>query len=199
MITTGTTPRAVVLAIALTAPTLAECNSAPESAHNRATDTIRMDGPKPPEIDCATVRSNDGHTRVRYEIRNAGAETIYMQNGRRMPYQFARDANTLVIIQGVNRGEPGTIYEMFERPLTRPLAPGTTFAGEVVLGANVLHDHYGGRAAPQSLQHGTFQVVCEVGWGLTPITEAVQRTMSGSELFAWQQVSTSKPLTVVLP
>jgi hypothetical protein len=85
------------------------------------------------------------------------------------------------------------------RPLTRALEQGGEFAGQAELATRSLHDHYAGTPTPPSLMHGSIQVICQVGWGATVITESVQRELSMRELFAWQHRSTSGPIAVVLP
>jgi hypothetical protein len=155
-------------------------------------------GASPVDIRCTAEPIGGGRTVVHYEIRNTGKQMIHVQNGYRMPYLIAGDGNTLEVLQGVNHDEPGAIAELVERPLTRPLAPGQVFAGKVTL-PRVLHDHYMARPTPPALQHGAIQVVCKAGWGLTPITRAIQEHMSVSALFDWQHVDASAPVTVVLP
>jgi len=147
---------------------------------------------------CAAIPAGDGGVVVRYEIRNVGSETIYILDGRRMPYVFARDPNTLVIFQGVNTPRLGSIYEFPRIALTRPLVPAATITGEVVLPPKQLHDHYYIHPTPPNLQHGTIQVRCEVGWGTTSITNLDQVSMR-ELLVEWQKVVGYGPFEVVLP
>jgi len=153
----------------------------------------------PPEIHCAAAPTDDGRTIVRYQIRNVGPEVIHILDGQRMPYRLATAANTLEILHGINPPDPDKLYNMIEIPLTRPLAAGESFAGEVVLPTKTLRDHYGEQPTPDSLLHGTIQVRCEVGWGPTAITAADRGRMSIQQLVAWQQLTGCGPFNVVLP
>ena len=151
-----------------------------------------------PEIQCSVQPAEGGRVIVRYEIRNGGTEVVHLIDSKRLPYQLA-EGETLTILDGVNPPDPGRLYNAFEIPLTRPLAPGERIAGEQVLPVTTLRDHYGEQPAPDALRHGTIQVRCEVGWGTTPITAASPRGMSIQQLLAWQQVTRFGPFEVALP
>jgi hypothetical protein len=112
---------------------------------------------------------------------------------------FFTGGETLVILHGVNPPDPNRLHNMIEIPLTRPLAPGERLAGQQVLPAKMLRDHYGEQPAPDALLHGTIQVRCDVGWGTSPITAASRRGMSIQQLLAWQQITSFGPFDVVLP
>jgi hypothetical protein len=174
----------------------AGCNSAPEESRPD-TSPMRKDRLMAPDIQCST-ETVDGRVVVHYEIRNAGTEPIHLIDGKRLPYQLT-DGATLVVLHGVNPPDPDRLYNMIEIPLTRPLAPGERLAGEQVLPPAMLRDHYGEQPTPAALQHGRIQVRCDVGWGTTPITAASRRTMSIQQLLAWQQVTRSTALEVVVP
>lgn len=171
----------------------------PESGPTAAAGTsgATRDAAPPPEVRCHPTTTSDGRIVVRYEIRNLGTETIHLFGERRMPYQLARDERTLVILHGLNIPDPDTIYAISTIPPTRPLTPGGIVTGEAVLGQKVLRNHFDGQLAPQSLQHGTIHVRCDVGWGLTPITEGKRMTMD--EFIRWQRLTTYGPIDVVLP
>jgi hypothetical protein len=184
------------LVLILLALTGVDCNSAPEPVRNRVTGSAGEDGPTPPEIRCAAAQGKDGRPIVRFKVRNVGTETIHILAGRGMPYELARDSNMLVILQGVNKPEPGVIYELQPIPPTRPLAPGAGLAWDVPVGEKMLPDHYLLRPAPASLLHGMIHVRCEVGWGAIPTRPG---QMSLDELFAWQRIESYGPFDLVLP
>ena len=185
-----------VVALALAALNAVGCNSTLDVAPLAARTASRPDTPIPPKIDCTAEPLDGGRTVVRYKIRNIGSTTIHIVDGRHMPYRIARNENTLVIFQGVNPPDPGTAYAITQIPLTRPLKSGEVVAGEVVLPTMTLRDHYGSYPTPASLLHGLIQVRCEVGWGITPITEQTQISMRG--LIAWQHVTGIGPFPVIL-
>lgn len=151
----------------------------------------------PPEIRCAEARADGGQSLIRYEIRNVGSETIYIPDGRQMPYVLARDPDTLVIMQGVNRPDPNTIYEMLPIALTRPLAPGDVLTREVALPPKMLRDQFDVHPTPPSLLHGAIQISCEAGWGTTAITKRDQ--MSIHDFYVWQNTVAVGPFQVILP
>ncbi len=189
--------RAGVIVAMLPASFAAGCDGPSEVASKSAND---RKAPVPPEVRCELIRTADGRGIVRYKVRNVGHEVVHILDGRRMPYTIAHDAKTLLILHGVHRPIPaGALYEMVERPPTRPLAPGAIFTGEVEVAAKSLHNHNAGGPTPTSLMHGTIQVLCQVGWGSTPITEAMRPSLSFGQLMAWQRLSTYGPFSVVLP
>ena len=192
-------PRTLVLVPVILMMLLFGCNSRSDRLRNKANVASENSAPIPPEIHCAAARTDEGVVIIRYHIRNAGTATIHILDGRRMPYQIARDPNTLIVLQGVNPPDPpGALYELPEIPLTRPLASGEVFTGEVALPTKMLRDHHTGlRPTPPTLLHGTIHIRCEAGWGATPITAREHMTMS--ELFAWQQLTGYGPFDVVLP
>jgi hypothetical protein len=159
--------------------------------------TTAKPGVLAPEIRCTAARADDGQSVIRYEIRNVGSETIYIPSGRHMPYVLARDPDTLVIMQGVNRPDPNAIYEMPQIALTRPLAPAGALAGEVALPPKMLRDHFDAHPTPPRLLHGAIQVRCEAGWGTTAITKRDQ--MSIHDFYTWQSMVGAGPFQVVLP
>jgi hypothetical protein len=110
---------------------------------------------------------------------------------------LARDPHTLVIMQGVNRPDPNTIYEMLPIALTRPLAPGEVLTREVALPPKMLRDQFDVYPTPPSLLHGAIQIVCEAGWGTTAITNRDQ--MSIRDFYMWQSMVTVEPFLVTLP
>jgi hypothetical protein len=173
------------------------CNSAPDVSRPD-TSPVRKDRLMAPEIQCSAITGQDGRVVVHYEFRNAGTEPIHVVDSKRLPYQLT-DGPTLVLLYGVNPPDPDRLYNLIEIPLTRPLAPGEHIGGEQLLPAVVLRDHYGEQPAPAALLHGRIQVRCDLGWGSTPITAASRRTMSIQQLLAWQQLSRSAVLDVVLP
>lgn len=188
--------RAVVLLLGVSAGLATGCNSSSEPSLPIA-GTAAKPGMLPPELRCTAARTDDGQSVIRYEIRNVGSETIYIPNGRHMPYVFTRDPGTLVIMQGVNRPEPNVIYEMRQIALTRPLAPAGVLTGEVALPPKTLRDHFDAHPVPPTLQHGAIQVRCEAGWGTTAITKRDQ--MSIHEFYTWQSTVSAGPFLVVLP
>jgi hypothetical protein len=172
------------------------CNSAHEPVRNHIIGSADKDNLVPPEIRCTAAEPHDGQVIVRLQIRNVGTETIHILADPGMPYQLARDSNTLVIIQGINKPEADVVYEMAGVPSTRPLTPGRGLAWDVPIGSKMLQDHYLRRPAPASLQHGTIHVRCEVGWGPLP-TRTDQ--MSLDEVLAWQRIEGYGPFDIVLP
>jgi hypothetical protein len=150
-----------------------------------------------PELYCATSTDNKGQITLRYELHNTRSETIYILNGRRMPYRLVRGPRTLVIFQGVNPPRPNTMYPITEIPVTRPLPPGAVFSGKVALPPRTIAHHYEWGPTPATLQHGPIQVHCEVAWGSTPITQNDQVSMA--QLLAWQRIVAYGPIDVVLP
>jgi hypothetical protein len=173
------------------------CNSTPDVSRPD-TSPMRKDHVMAPDIQCSARTADDGRVVVHYEIRNAGTEPIHVIDSKRLPYQLA-DGAMLVILHGVNPPDPHRLYNLIEIPLTRPLAPGEQIAGEQLLPMARLRDHYSEEAAPAGLLHGRIQVRCDIGWGTTPITAASRRTMSIQQLLAWQQLTRSAVLEVVLP
>ncbi len=193
------TPPMVVPWIAASALAATTCEPPREVLRNTATRRTEGTGLIPAEIRCAAEPTSDGRIIVRYQIRNVGLETIHILDGRHMPYQLALDPTTLVILHGVNPPEPGKLYNMIDIPLTRPLAAGQRFGGEVVLPTGTLRDHFRRHPIPASLAHGTIQVRCEVGWGVSPITAANRLQMTMPRLLAWQQIARYGPISVTLP
>ena len=174
------------------------CSSTQDVSAPGDTSPMRKDRVMAPDIQCSARTADDGRVVVHYEIRNTGAEPIHLLDSKRLPYQLS-DGSILVILHGVNPPDPNRLYNMIEIPSTRPLAPGERIVGEQVLPVTVLRDHYGEQPAPEALRHGTIQVRCDVGWGTTPITAALRRGMSIQQLLAWQQITRSGALEVVLP
>lgn len=185
-----------VFVLGVVAVTTTDCNSVREPVRNHFTGSADKDNPTPPEIRCTAAQTNDGQPIVRLQIRNVGTETIHILADRGMPYQLARDSNTLVIVQGINKPETDVVYEMAGVPSTRPLAPGRGLAWDVPVGRKMLQDHYLRRPAPASLQHGTIHVRCEVGWGPLPTRPD---KMSLDEVLAWQRIEGYGPFDIVLP
>jgi hypothetical protein len=188
---------AVALGLALAALSATGCNPTP--SRTSAAEPARRDPPMPPQIQCTVTPTSDGRTTVRYEIRNPGADVLYLLDGRHMPYRLAVGSDTLEILHGVNPPDPNKLYNMIEIPLTRPFAPGEHVTGEVVLPAPTLRDHYGEQPTPDRLLRGTIQVRCTVGWGTTPIAAADRARMSIQQLLAWQQLTSFGPISVTLP
>ena len=183
----------VVLALCATG-----CSPTPEVSHPGEPSPTRKDRLMAPEIQCSAKPAEDGRVIVRYEIHNAGADALHVIDSKRLPYQLA-DGTTLVILYGVNPPDPNRLYNMIEIPLTRPLGPGERITGEQVMPLKSLRDHYGEQPVPDSLQHGTIQIRCDVGWGTTPITAASRRSMSIQQVLAWQQISHVGPFDVEVP
>jgi hypothetical protein len=186
--------RHAIVALALLAT---GCNSTPDASHPD-TSPMGKERVMAPDIQCSARTAEDGRVVVHYEIRNAGTEAIHVIDSKRLPYQLA-DGATLVLLHGVNPPDPDRLYNLIEIPLTRALAPGEQIAGEQSLPITTLRDHYGDQPAPAALLHGRIQVRCSIGWGTTPITAASRRTMSIQQLLAWQQLTRSAVLEVVLP
>lgn len=193
-------PRVVlqVLGVALVVLPATGCKPTPDVPHGD-TGPARKDRLMPPEIQCSTAPGDDGRVVVRYQVHNAGSQTLYLLDGKHMPYQIVAADGTLQILHGVNPPDPDKLYNLIEIPLTRLLGPGESFAGEAALPVKMLRDHYGERPAPAGLLHGTIRVRCEVGWGTTAITAAERNRMSIQQLLAWQQLVDSGPFDVVLP
>jgi hypothetical protein len=185
--------KAIILALVPTAVLAIGCGSAPGPLLNRTSGTPLH---TLPEVACTAASTADGRSIVRYQIRNIGPTTIYVLDGYRMPYQLARDANTLVILQGVNPPEPNVLYELPEIPPARPLPSGAVLAREVALGETLLRNHFDVKLAPTTLLHRTVHVRCEVGWGSTPLD--TEHT-SLRQLFTWQHITGYGPFDVVLP
>jgi hypothetical protein len=85
-----------------------------------------------------------------------------------------------------------------EIPTTRVLAAGDVLAFDVSLVPLRLHDHYGDEP-PVPARHGATTVVCRVAHGPTPIDAAVRGRTSINTLLAWQQLESSRPITVRFP
>jgi len=198
MIAASLSQRTIALWLTLWVPGAVSCSSPHEAPSKPLEEAVRNEGPMLPEIHCAASPTQDRRIVVHYEIRNVSAESIHIVDNHRVPYQIARDLNTLVILHGINRPEPTVLYEM-EVPLTRPLLPGEVVTGELMWPTTGMRDHYRGRVTPANLLHGTIQVRCEVGWWVKPITEADSVSKSLLELLASQHVVGYGPFDVTLP
>jgi len=184
-----------VFVILIHAISINGCGSPPDPVDNRdrvseATTRSELLG-----VSCSAVRSGEGRTVVRYQARNLSRSTIYITDGRRMPYEVIRDG-VLVVFHGVNTPDP-KMYELYEVPRVRPLKPGEVFHGEAELGQLVLRDHYRGGPSPAEFMHGRIRVACSVGWGTTPIPEPLR--MPFDEFMKWQHMASYGPFEVTLP
>lgn len=198
MTVTRSMQRVLVIALACSELIAAGCGSPCGGSTGAAAGGSSSHGSAQAEIRCAAESTGSGEVVIRYEIRNAGPNTIHILDGKHMPYLLARDPHTLVILQGIHTPELGTIHEMPGIALTRPLEPAGVVTGEVVLPPKLLHDHYEIHPTPPSLQHGTVRVRCEVGWGTTAITTRDQMSIRQLVL-DWQKVAGYGPVEVVLP
>src|SRR4030095_4394006 len=52
--------------------------------------------------------------KVRYAIKNTGAQPVHLLDGARMPYLLRAKDGALLVLHGVNAPEPGEDYHMVE-------------------------------------------------------------------------------------
>jgi hypothetical protein len=136
--------------------------------------------------------------KVRYAIKNTGAQPVHLLDGARMPYLLRAKDGALLVLHGVNAPEPGEDYHMVEIPKTRALAPGESFERSVALVPLRLRDHFEADREPTAL-HGAVTLRCQAGWGETPIGDAEKKKLSIEKLLKWQKLAESAPLSITLP
>jgi hypothetical protein len=174
------------------------CGATSEGLYNAEENALRVDLATP-EIRCSITPTNDGTSRISYEIRNPSSEVIHVIDNNEPPYQLLRDPNTLIVLYGLHSYDPRVLPHIIEMPVTRPLRSGERLKGEIAWPMRVMRDYYGGHGTPPSLLHGTIKVRCEVGWWASAITEADRVRLRFRNVLASQRVVGYGPLEITLP
>src|SRR6185503_20523718 len=98
------------------------CGSASESLGNTDVEnTTRVESSVSPRVRCSIDSLSPDSFRITYEIYNSLQDTIHVMGGKNLPYQLARNTNTLVILHGIHAFEPNRLPHIVEIPVTRPL------------------------------------------------------------------------------
>jgi len=134
---------------------------------------------------------------VHCTAKNLSGQPLHVFDSPRMPY-LLDDQGTLIVLYGVSPPPDDRELNAIEIPTTRVLPPGDALSFEVSLVPLRLHGHYGDEP-PRPARHGAATVACRVGYGATPIDAAARAHTSITTLLTWQQLASSRPVTVQLP
>lgn len=134
---------------------------------------------------------------VHCTAKNVSDQPLHVFDSSRMPY-LLDEHGTLVVLHGVSPPPEDRDLNAIEIPTTRVLPPGDALSLDVALVPLRLHGHYGDEP-PRPARHGAATVVCRVGYGATPIDAAARAHTSITTLLTWQQLASSRPVTVQLP
>ena len=173
---------------------VAACNP-PSGAVNHKDDM--NPSPSPLTIDVSVTGDGTPALTVHCTAKNVSGQPLHVFDSRRMPY-LLDERGTLVVLHGVSPPPEDRDLNAIEIPTTRVLAPGDVLTFDVSLVPLRLRGHYGDEP-PTPARHGATTIVCRIAHGATPIDAAARARTTINALLAWQQLVSSKPVTVQFP
>lgn len=148
-------------------------------------------------IDVSVTGNGTQALTVHCAAKNVSDQPLNVFDSPRLPY-LLDEYGMLVVLHGVSPPPEDRDFNGIEIPTTRVLAAGDALSFDIPLVPLRLHDHYS-EEPPRPARHGASTLVCRIAHGPTPIDAAARGRTSINTLLAWQQLESSRPVTIQFP